>query len=74
MRVNVIAPSLTNTPLASSLLNTTEKIEANSKRHPLQRIGQSEDIAAMAVFLLSDQASWITGQVLNIDGGMSSIK
>jgi len=74
VRVNVIAPSLTNTPLASSLLNTPEKIEANNKRHPLQRIGQSDDIAAMAVFLLSDQASWITGQVLNIDGGMSSIK
>ena len=74
IRVNVVAPSLTNTPLAASLLNTPEKIEANNKRHPLQRIGQPEDIAAMTVFLLSDQASWITGQVLQIDGGMSALR
>lgn len=74
VRVNVIAPSLTDTPLAASLLNTPEKIEANNKRHPLQRIGKPEDIAAMAVFLLSENASWITGQVLHIDGGMSVLK
>jgi 3-oxoacyl-[acyl-carrier protein] reductase len=74
VRVNVIAPSLTDTPLAASLLNTSEKLEANNKRHPLQRIGQPDDIAAMTVFLLSDQASWITGQVLHIDGGMSALK
>ena len=74
VRVNVIAPSLTDTPLAASLLNTPEKLEANNKRHPLQRIGQPDDIAAMTVFLLSDQASWITGQVLHIDGGMSALK
>jgi 3-oxoacyl-[acyl-carrier protein] reductase len=74
IRVNVIAPSLTDTPLAAPLLNTPEKIEANNKRHPLQRIGQPEDIAAMTVFLLSDQASWITGQVLHVDGGMSVLK
>ena len=74
IRVNVIAPSLTDTPLAANLLNTPEKIEANNKRHPLQRIGKPEDIAAMTLFLLSDQASWITGQVLNIDGGMSTLK
>lgn len=74
VRVNVIAPSLTDTPLAASLLNTPEKIEANNKRHPLQRIGKPEDIAAMAVFLLSENSSWITGQVLHIDGGMSVLK
>lgn len=74
LRVNVIAPSLTDTQLAANLLNTPEKIEANNKRHPLQRIGKPEDIAAMTTFLLSDQASWITGQVLNIDGGMSTLK
>jgi 3-oxoacyl-[acyl-carrier protein] reductase len=74
IRVNVIAPSLTDTPLAASLLNTPEKVEANNKRHPLQRIGQPEDIAAMTVFLLSDQASWITGQILHVDGGMSVLK
>lgn len=74
VRVNVIAPSLTDTPLAAFLLNTPEKIEANNKRHPLQRIGKPEDIAAMTVFLLSENTSWITGQVLHIDGGMSVLK
>jgi 3-oxoacyl-[acyl-carrier protein] reductase len=74
IRVNVIAPSLTNTPLASMLLNTSEKIEASNKRHPLQRIGTPNDIAALANYLISDNASWTTGQIFNIDGGMSSIK
>ncbi len=74
VRVNCIAPSLTNTPLAASLLNTDQKVEANAQRHPLKRIGSTEDIANMAMFLLSDKASWITGQILHVDGGMSSIK
>ncbi len=74
IRVNCIAPSLTNTPLAASLLNTEQKVEANAQRHPLKRIGTTEDIANMAAFLLSQKASWITGQILHVDGGMSSIK
>ena len=74
IRVNCIAPSLTNTPLASKLLSSEEKVEGSAKRHPLQRIGQAEDMAEMACFLLSDQASWMTGQVLRVDGGMSAIK
>jgi NAD(P)-dependent dehydrogenase (short-subunit alcohol dehydrogenase family) len=74
IRVNCIAPSLTNTPLASSLLNTEQKVEANAQRHPLKRIGAPEDIANMAMFLLSEKASWITGQVMHVDGGMSSLK
>jgi len=74
VRVNVIAPSIVNTPLASRLLNTDEKIQASEKRHPLNRIGSKEDIAAMAKFLLSDESSWITGQVMKVDGGISSIK
>ena len=74
IRVNCIAPSLTNTPLAASLLNTDQKIEANSTRHPLKRIGMPEDIANMAAFLLSSQSSWITGQILHVDGGMSSVR
>ncbi len=73
-RVNCIAPSITDTPLAAGLLSTDEKREANAQRHPLKRIGTPEDIAATAAFLLSDSASWITGQVLHVDGGMSSIK
>jgi NAD(P)-dependent dehydrogenase (short-subunit alcohol dehydrogenase family) len=74
VRVNAIAPSLTNTPLAEKILSTDQKKEANAERHPLKRIGEANDIAAAAEFLLSDKASWITGQVIHIDGGMSSIK
>ncbi len=74
IRVNCIAPSLTDTPLAASLLNTDQKREANALRHPLKRIGSSVDIANMAEFLLSSKSGWITGQVLSVDGGMSSIK
>jgi NAD(P)-dependent dehydrogenase (short-subunit alcohol dehydrogenase family) len=74
IRVNCIAPSLTNTPLAGTLLNTTEKVAANDARHPLKRIGTANDIATMAEFLLSEKSSWMTGQVLHVDGGMSSIK
>ena len=74
IRVNCIAPSLTDTPLAASLLNSEQKKEANALRHPLKRIGTTEDIANMAAFLLSQKASWITGQILHVDGGMSSLK
>ncbi len=74
IRVNCIAPSLTDTPLAASLLNNDQKKEANALRHPLKRIGNPEDIANMAAFLLSDKASWITGQILHVDGGISTLK
>ncbi|RYE03895.1 MAG: SDR family oxidoreductase, partial [Sphingobacteriaceae bacterium] len=74
IRVNVIAPSLTNTPLAQYLLNSDEKREAMSKRHPLGKFGQPEDMANAAKFLLSEESSWITGQILNIDGGLSTLK
>lgn len=74
IRVNVVAPSLTETPLAGALLGNEDKKEASNKRHPLGRYGQPEDIAAAAVFLLSQDASWMTGQVLHPDGGLSSVK
>lgn len=74
IRVNMIAPSLTDTPLASQLLSSPEKREASAKRHPLGRIGKAEDMAKIAAFLLSDEASWITGQTIGVDGGMSVIK
>lgn len=74
IRVNCIAPSLTDTPLAASLLNNEQKREANALRHPLKRIGAVEDIANMASFLLSEKASWITGQIIHVDGGFSSLK
>ena len=74
IRVNVIAPSLTQTSLAQGLLNTPEKIEASAKRHPLNRIGQPEEMAALAHFLLSDDAAWMTGQIIGVDGGMSALR
>lgn len=74
IRVNAIAPSLTETPLASALLSSPEKKEASDKRHPLGRIGTSEDIAEATVFLLSPKSSWMTGQILHLDGGISNLK
>jgi NAD(P)-dependent dehydrogenase (short-subunit alcohol dehydrogenase family) len=74
IRINCIAPSLTDTPLAASLLNTDEKKAANALRHPLKKIGTAADIANMASFLLSEKASWITGQIMHVDGGMSTVK
>lgn len=74
IRVNCIAPSLTDTPLAANLLNTDEKKTANALRHPLKKIGTASDIANMAAFLLSENAAWITGQIIHVDGGMSTIK
>ncbi len=74
IRVNSIAPSLTETPLASALLSTPEKKEASDKRHPLGRVGKAEDIAEATVFLLSEKSSWMTGQILHLDGGMSHLK
>jgi NAD(P)-dependent dehydrogenase (short-subunit alcohol dehydrogenase family) len=74
IRVNCIAPSLTNTPLAATLLNTEQKVEANAVRHPMKRVGTVDDIASMACFLMSEKASWITGQIIHVDGGMGSIK
>jgi 3-oxoacyl-[acyl-carrier protein] reductase len=74
IRVNAIAPSLTDTPLASRLLSTAERKEASAQRHPMKRIGNPTDLAYMAEFLLSDKAPWITGQVISVDGGMGRLK
>ena len=72
-RVNVIAPSITNTPLADRFLNNEAKMEKSAQRHPLKRVGKADDIAAMTRFLLSDDSSWMTGQILGLDGGMSTL-
>lgn len=74
IRFNCIAPSLTNTPLSKTLLSTEDKIHANAQRHPLKAIGEAEDLAEMASFLLGDKSKWITGQIFAVDGGMSTLK
>ncbi|MDR9449263.1 MAG: SDR family oxidoreductase [Psychroflexus sp.] len=72
-RVNVIAPSLTNTPLAKKLLGNDKKKEKMDARHPLKRVAEAADIAEMTTYLLTDKSSWMTGQVIGLDGGMSSL-
>jgi len=74
IRVNVIAPSITETPLAEKFLNSEAKKTASVERHPLKRIGNAAEIAALAGFLLSDESSFITGQVIHADGGLSVLK
>jgi NAD(P)-dependent dehydrogenase (short-subunit alcohol dehydrogenase family) len=73
VRVNAIALSLTDTPLASSVTKSDAMQEGIAKSHPLQRLGQPDDPAALARFLLSGEATWITGAVFNVDGGRSSL-
>jgi enoyl-[acyl-carrier-protein] reductase (NADH) len=55
-------------------LSSPEKIQANAERHPLKKIGNAEDLAEMALFLLSNKAAWITGQIMHVDGGISVIR
>ncbi|MCB1231622.1 MAG: SDR family oxidoreductase, partial [Verrucomicrobiae bacterium] len=74
IRVNAIAPSLTDSPLAAALLNSEEKVEASKKRHPLHQVGDPADMAKAAAFLLGDDSRFMTGQVIPIDGGLSSIR
>ena len=74
IRVNVVAPSLTDTPLAHTLLGTPERREASAKRHPLGKYGQPEDISRAIMFLLSADSNWMTGQVIGIDGGLGNLK
>lgn len=74
IRVNCIAPSLTNTSLAEKLLASPERTDAAAGRHPLKRIGNTDEMAAMVRFLLSEEAGWISGQILHVDGGLSSIR
>ncbi|MDE0864790.1 MAG: SDR family NAD(P)-dependent oxidoreductase [Rubripirellula sp.] len=74
IRVNCVAPSLTDTPLAQRLLSSDQKRAAMAERHPLKRIGDADDIAAIAEFLMTDPSGWITGQVIGVDGGMSTLR
>ncbi|MFT4757017.1 MAG: NAD(P)-dependent dehydrogenase (short-subunit alcohol dehydrogenase family) [Vicingaceae bacterium] len=74
IRVNALAPSLTNTNLASRFINTPEKLNLISEKNPLNKIGTALDIAQAAVYLLTPKSSWVTGQIIHIDGGDSTIK
>lgn len=74
IRVNCIAPSLTDTTLAEKLLGSPERAKAAADRHPLKRVGSVDDIASLATFLLGPEAGWITGQVIGVDGGMSRLR
>ena len=73
IRVNCVAPSLVKTKLSHALLTNPSLEEAIAKSHPLKRLGESEDIAQAVAFLISENSSWITGQILNVDGGRSTL-
>jgi 3-oxoacyl-[acyl-carrier protein] reductase len=74
VRVNCVAPSLVNTKLAKRFFRNDKQKEMMSERHPLKKTGKSEDISHTIEFLLSNKSNWVSGQVFNIDGGMSSLK
>jgi len=74
IRVNAIAPSLTDTPLAASLTGNPQMAASIAQLHALSRLGTPEDIAALAAFLISDQADWMSGQVIAVDGGRSRLR
>jgi NAD(P)-dependent dehydrogenase (short-subunit alcohol dehydrogenase family) len=74
IRVNAIAPSITDTNLAGKILNTPEKKAALAGQNPLKKIGSAKDIAEAALYLLTPKSSWVTGQIIHVDGGHSTIK
>lgn len=73
IRMNVIAPSLTDTPLADKFLNSDEKKEKAAQRNPMKKVGTPHDIAQATLFLLNNSSNWMTGQILHVDGGMSTL-
>ena len=73
-RVNCIAPSLTDTPLADKFLNNEDKLEKAQERHPLKQVGSAKNFAQMTAFLLGEESQWMTGQILHVDGGIGDLK
>ena len=73
IRVNCIAPSLTNSKISSNLLKNEKIAESIAKMHPLKRLGEGSDSSSIAKFLLGNESSWITGQIIGVDGGRSSV-
>ncbi|HEY9121660.1 MAG TPA: SDR family oxidoreductase [Brevefilum sp.] len=74
VRVNAIAPSLTQTPMTAGMLSNEKMTEAIAKMHAVPRLGNAEDMAALAAFLISEKSGWITGQVFGVDGGRSTLR
>lgn len=74
IRVNAIAPSLLDTPLGQKVASNPKMAEAVARMHPIPRLGQADDIAAMGELLLTDAGAWITGQIIGVDGGRSSLR
>lgn len=74
IRVNCIAPSLTRTSLTATLTSNDAMAKAIADLHPLQRLGEPQDIAPLAALLVSDDASWITGQIIGVDGGRATLR
>jgi len=73
IRVNCISPSLFESKMASKFFSSQKSVERISNNHPLKRTGKPEDITSMINFLISDESSWITGQNLSVDGGISTL-
>jgi NAD(P)-dependent dehydrogenase (short-subunit alcohol dehydrogenase family) len=74
IRVNAVAPSLTDSPLSERFLSTPEKTEAAKNRNPMKKVGSPQEIAEAICFLLNDSSSWMTGQVLTTDGGYGKLR
>ena len=74
IRVNCVAPGMTKTDLSASFITTPEKEDALARKYPLKRLGCIEDISRSATFLMTEDSDWLTGQIISVDGGLSSLR
>ena len=73
MRVNAVAPGMTETPMSAPILSNDQARQISERMHPLGRVGQPLEIASAIAWLVSEEAGWVTGQVISIDGGLSTL-